>query len=143
MLIFGRAAMGEDVHRGFCRDAWRVRRDGKLVFADTPAASTAPSPRTLDRPAPLDGARATALVLYFGRRCSGSPRRRRVRYWKGRRAAAGASTWNGLLVVRAHAARRPHAAGRSRARLELLAGRAAAARVAVLMRDERCRGSAS
>ena len=34
MLIFGRAAMGEDVHRGACRDAWRVRRDGRLVFAD-------------------------------------------------------------------------------------------------------------
>ena len=34
-LIFGRAAMGEDVRRGSCRDAWRVRRDGKLVFADT------------------------------------------------------------------------------------------------------------
>ncbi len=34
MLIFGRAAMGEDVHRGAWRDAWRVRRDGRLVFAD-------------------------------------------------------------------------------------------------------------
>ena len=34
-LIFGRAAMGEDVQRGACRDAWRIRRDGALVFADT------------------------------------------------------------------------------------------------------------
>ncbi|MBO0765194.1 MAG: urease accessory protein UreD, partial [Hyphomicrobiaceae bacterium] len=25
-LIFGRSAMGEDVHRGACRDSWRVRR---------------------------------------------------------------------------------------------------------------------
>ena len=34
-LIFGRQAMGEDVHLGACRDAWRIRRDGALVFADT------------------------------------------------------------------------------------------------------------
>ncbi len=63
ILIFGRAAMGEDVHRGGCRDAWRVRRDGRLVFADTFLVD-GPVADVLDRGATLDGARATAMLLY-------------------------------------------------------------------------------
>ena len=41
MLIYGRTAMGEDVRRGRIRDAWRVTRAGRLVFADTTRASGA------------------------------------------------------------------------------------------------------
>ena len=33
-VIFGRAAMGEAVRYGHFSDHWRVRRDGRLVFAD-------------------------------------------------------------------------------------------------------------
>jgi urease accessory protein len=33
-VVLGRTAMGETVRRGALRDRWRVRRDGKLVFAD-------------------------------------------------------------------------------------------------------------
>lgn len=33
-LVFGRAAMGETVGRGSLRDAWTIRREGALVFAD-------------------------------------------------------------------------------------------------------------
>src|SRR5690242_538422 len=60
ILIFGRAAMGEDVQRGLCRDLWRVRREGKLAFADSLLLDGAIA-ATLDRPAALDGARATAF----------------------------------------------------------------------------------
>ena len=63
MLLFGRTAMGEDVQRGSIRDAWRVRRDGRLVFADTTRAMGAVA-HALDRGAVLDGARATAMLLY-------------------------------------------------------------------------------
>src|SRR5262245_2113611 len=62
-LVFGRAAMGEDVNRGACRDGWRVRRDGRLVFAETFLVDGAVS-SVLDRAALLDGARATALLLW-------------------------------------------------------------------------------
>ena len=62
MLVFGRAAMGEDVHRGFCRDAWRVWRDGKLVLADTLRVDGTIA-ATLDRRAVLGGGRATAFVV--------------------------------------------------------------------------------
>ena len=34
-VVFGRAAMGERMHKGIFVDHWRVRRDGKLVYADT------------------------------------------------------------------------------------------------------------
>ncbi|MCK5749575.1 MAG: urease accessory protein UreD, partial [Oricola sp.] len=33
-LVFGREAMGETVARGFFRDRWRIRREGRLVHAD-------------------------------------------------------------------------------------------------------------
>src|SRR5207248_3099403 len=62
-VIFGRGAMGEDVRRGACRDAWRVRRDGALLFADTFRVEGAIA-AALDRKATFDGARAIAMVLY-------------------------------------------------------------------------------
>ena len=34
-VVFGRAAMGEAMEQGFFADRWRVRRGGKLVFADS------------------------------------------------------------------------------------------------------------
>lgn len=33
-LVFGRGAMGERYARGYVHDAWRIRRGGRLVFAD-------------------------------------------------------------------------------------------------------------
>ena len=33
-VVLGRTAMGERVRRGLLRDRWRVRREGRLVFAD-------------------------------------------------------------------------------------------------------------
>ena len=33
-LVFGRSAMREDFRHGFVHDAWRIRRNGRLVFAD-------------------------------------------------------------------------------------------------------------
>ena len=34
-VVFGRTAMGETVQAGRLFDRWRVRRDGRLIFADT------------------------------------------------------------------------------------------------------------
>ncbi len=98
-LIFGRAAMGEEVHSGSCRDAWRVRRDGELVFADALRLDGAVA-AALDRPATLAGARAAAMLLYVA---ADAPRRlAQVRAMlEGAGSAAGASTWNGVLAVRA------------------------------------------
>ena len=122
MLIFGRAAMGEDVHRGFCRDVWRVRRDGRLAFADSLQLDGAIA-ATLDRPAALDGARATALVLYVGARCGGSPGAGACAIGRGARARSGVSSWNGLLVARAYAGDGRTLQGDLVPLLEFLAGR--------------------
>jgi urease accessory protein len=101
MLIFGRAAMGEDVRRGMVRDAWRVRRAGTLAFADTFLAD-GPIADVLDRPATLDGARAVAMLLYVAP--DAAARRDPVRaLLAGARSVAGASAWNGMLLVRADA----------------------------------------
>jgi urease accessory protein len=35
MVVFGRAAMGESVHEGRFTDRWRIRRDGRLIFAES------------------------------------------------------------------------------------------------------------
>jgi urease accessory protein len=100
-LIFGRSAMGEEVNRGAARDSWRVRRDGRLVFADTFLVDGAVA-GVLDRGATLDGARATSMVLWAAR--DAPARLDEVRaLLEPAPCAAGASTWNGLLVVRAAA----------------------------------------
>ena len=100
-LIFGRQAMGEDVHLGACRDAWRIRRDGALVFADTFRVGGAIA-AALDRPATLAGARAAAMLIYVA--TDAASRLEAVRAMlEGVESVAGASAWNGLLVVRASA----------------------------------------
>jgi urease accessory protein len=33
-LVFGRTAMGESFNSGLLHDAWRIRRDGRLIWAD-------------------------------------------------------------------------------------------------------------
>jgi urease accessory protein len=51
MLVFGRVARGEQLTRGGLFDAWRIRRDGRLLWADATA---------------LDGDIAARLAAAFG-----------------------------------------------------------------------------
>ena len=101
MLIYGRTAMGEDVRRGSIRDGWRVRRDGRLIFADTTRVSGAVAD-VLGRGATLDGARATAMLLYVAP--DAQARLAEVRaLLEPSSSTAGVSSWNSILVVRAAA----------------------------------------
>jgi urease accessory protein len=113
--------MGEDVHRGFCRDAWRVRREGRLVFADSLLLDGAIA-ETLNRPAALVGARATALVLYSGADAAARLEPARA-LLEGVRSSIGVSSWNGLLVARAYAGDGRTLQGDLAPLLEFLAGR--------------------
>lgn len=61
--LFGRSAMGERVERGEIIDAWRVRRDGRLVFADG-FHLEGDIRSALGRAAIGRGANATASVIY-------------------------------------------------------------------------------
>ena len=73
LLIFGRLARGETAITGTSRDRWRVRRDGRLVFADESRIDGAIGAR-LDRPAIGGGARSAALLLVVAPRCGAASR---------------------------------------------------------------------
>lgn len=97
--VLGRTAMGERVRQGALRDRWRVRRDGKLVFADDLRLSGRVS--TVARRAPaLAGGCAFASVLLVAEDAEG--RVAAVREAIG--AAGGASGFDGKLFVRIAAA---------------------------------------
>jgi urease accessory protein len=120
-LIFGRAAMGEDVHRGACRDTWRIRRDGSLIFADTFRVDGAVG-AALDRPATLAGARATAMLIYVAEDASARLGTARS-VLEGAQSVAGVSAWNGMLVARAIARDGRALQGDIAALVEALSGR--------------------
>lgn len=61
-LYFGRAAMGEVLLHGFLHDRWRIRRAGRLVFAEDLRLEGAID-QTLRRKAVGQGARAVSTVL--------------------------------------------------------------------------------
>jgi len=61
--VFGRLAMGEEQIAASLRDRWRIRRDGRLVFADDLRLDDAA--QTLSRPAVGREARAIASFLFM------------------------------------------------------------------------------
>jgi urease accessory protein len=94
-VMFGRAAMGEAVEDGAFTDRWRVRRDGRLVFAETVRLDGAIA-QMMAEPAVAGGGVATAIVLAV----PGDPamvERARAQTFCGE---VGLSAWNGLAVAR-------------------------------------------
>lgn len=63
MIVFGRTAMGEVMTQGLVRDAWEVRREGRLVWSDA-LHLDADLQTTLESTAGLDGASAYASMIY-------------------------------------------------------------------------------
>jgi urease accessory protein len=64
-LAFGRLARGEHVRHGFIHDAWRVHREGRLIWADA-FRLDGDIEAALGRRALLDGRRAMATAIYAG-----------------------------------------------------------------------------
>ncbi|MEL6978749.1 MAG: urease accessory protein UreD [Pseudomonadota bacterium] len=62
-LVFGREAMGESVGRGFLSDRWRIRRGGRLIYADATRLE-GDIAAILARPSALGGRRAMASLVY-------------------------------------------------------------------------------
>src|SRR4030081_3928037 len=62
IVVFGRAAMGERVRRGQFVDRWRLRRGGRLVFAETVRLDGEIGEK-LDRPAIAKGGVAVGTAL--------------------------------------------------------------------------------
>jgi urease accessory protein len=98
ITIFGRLAHGERQPTGHLRDSWRLRRGGRLVYADETAIGGAIG-AVLDRPALAGGARAAAVVLLAAPDPEAALERVRA-VLEGSAVSGGASVRDGLLHVR-------------------------------------------
>lgn len=97
-IVFGRAAMREDVRTGELSDHWRIRRDGTLVYADA-VRLCGDMHAALQTKAIGAAARASATVLYIAP--DAEERRDAARGALGDPAGRAAiSAWNGMLVGR-------------------------------------------
>lgn len=120
-LMFGRAARGETVQVGDLEDRWRVRRGGRLVFAETLRLNG--QIRDLMAKRTVAGGRAClATLLYVAPDAEAKVDDVR-RALEGCDVEAGASAWNGLLVVRLLACLAERLRDAARAVLPLLMGR--------------------
>ena len=91
-VILGRGASGETVHHASFRDRWRIRNNGRLVFADDLAFEGAPPVSG----ATLAGAGAFASIVLVSDRAEAmlDPLRAVIG------DSDGASAWSGKLVAR-------------------------------------------
>ena len=64
-LVLGRAAHGEQVAGGHIVESWRVKKDGRLVWADSFRATEEVFP-LLTREALLSDCKAVGTLIYFG-----------------------------------------------------------------------------
>jgi urease accessory protein len=97
-FVLGRAAMEETVRTAFVRDAWRVRRGGRLVFADCLRLEGDPT-AILSDGATGRGARAFATVVLLAPDAEARLDAARAALADAA-GEAGASAWNGMLVAR-------------------------------------------
>jgi urease accessory protein len=96
-LVFGRTGMGESVQSGELHDHWRVRQNGKLIYAEGTRLGGGVA-ATLDETAAANGgvAIATALVVPGDEAMSDAIHAMNGEF----RGEVGASAWNGRAVLR-------------------------------------------
>jgi urease accessory protein len=96
-VVFGRAAMGETMNQGYFADRWRLRRSGKLVFAENALLDGAISEK-LSALASTAGGVAIATVLAApGDETTIAPVRALAEQFSGE---VGISAWNGIALAR-------------------------------------------
>lgn len=94
-VVFGRAAMGETMEEGRWSDHWRLRRGGKLVFAESARLDGALA-GMLGRRAVANGGIALATVLIAPGDVDTITALRALDF----QGEAGVSAWNGIAVAR-------------------------------------------
>ena len=94
-IVFGRAAMGEQMTQGFWADTWRVRRGGRLAFAENVRLDGDITAK-LARRACANGAIALATVLIAPADDRMLEAVRALDF----AGEAGVSAWNGIAVAR-------------------------------------------
>ena len=100
ILVFGRLASGETAITGALRDDWRLRRGGRLVFAEATCLEGALG-ATLDRTAVAGGSRAAALVLVATPDAEGKVEPLRQAFGSVPEVEAGVSARDGIVLARA------------------------------------------
>jgi urease accessory protein len=98
LMTFGRVAHGEILADGLFRDNWRVRRDGRLVFAEAIRLDDEIGQR-LARPAIAAGAAGSAVILLVAPDAEEKLDSVRAALTNAR-SDCGASAWNGMLAAR-------------------------------------------
>ena len=97
-VVFGRTAMGERIGAGTLRDRWRIRRDGKLAFADAVTLDGAVG-NILDGRAIAAGAVALATLVHLAPNSGHKLNAIRATF-ETPDVEAGASAFDGVLVAR-------------------------------------------
>ncbi len=97
-IVFGRSAMGEAMNQGFLADRWRLRRGGKLVFAESARLDGDIAEKLGSRAVAAGGiAIATVLVAPGSDEQLAAVRALSEQFV----AEVGISVWNGIAVARA------------------------------------------
>lgn len=118
---FGRQARGETVSEGLLGDRWRVKRDGKLVFAET-LRLDGPVHQMLGRKTVAAGMTSLATILHVapGAEAHVDAVREALAALD---VEAGVTAWNGMLVARILSASAERLRDAARAALPILLGR--------------------
>jgi urease accessory protein len=96
-LIFGRTASGEAMQTGSLTDRWRIRRDGKLIFAETLKLDGAIAAKLQERAVAGAGVAVAAIFMSPAGDAEVSALRAIGASF---RSELGVSSWNGLAVAR-------------------------------------------
>ena len=95
--VFGRAAMGETMEQGLLADRWRLRRGGRLLFADGVRLDGAIADRLNLRAVAAGGiAIATVLMAPGSEQAVAAVRALETQF----AGEVGMSAWNGIAVAR-------------------------------------------
>jgi urease accessory protein len=97
-VVLGRAAMGESVRQATVTDSWRIRRGGRLAFADAVRLDGDPT-AIMAGGATAKGGTAFATRVLLAPDAEARLDRARAAL-EGCAGEAGASAWNGMLVAR-------------------------------------------
>lgn len=98
-VVFGREARNERIESGLFEDRWRIRRGGRLVYADT-LRLAGPIADLLQKPSVGKGARAIATLIHLAPDAEARLESVREILASSDRCETAASAWNGMLVVR-------------------------------------------
>jgi urease accessory protein len=96
-LVFGRAAMGETLEQGSLMDRWRLRRGGKLLFAETLRLDSAIAAKLGEKAVAAGGAAVATVLMVPGDEATAVTIRDLGEHF---RSEVAVSAWNGLAVAR-------------------------------------------